>query len=388
MSNVPAAVRAQVAAANREVEQLRAGQHPTQAPAPPVPLPANIPNIGAEIPTDARPVDLTQRQPQPTAAQTPHIQLQPSPPQFQHTPQPTQVRQPQVAQPQAQPPVDAVSMQPVDPEHRFKVLQGKYTAETRRANQRIHELEQQVNVLINRQPAAAQPAAPAPVAQTLEQRAEAVGISKAEVAEYGPELIGMMIRTAERIANARVAPLENSQRQLTGAVTQTVQNMQKTAREMVYEALADNIPDWQAINVSDEFLDWLNQHDIFSGQTRNAGLLRAFEANDATRVVGIFKAFLEEDERSRSTARTRQVDPATLIAPGQPLGGSPAPTGGNQGGRIWLESEVGDFYSLVRRGVYRNNPAEKARIEAEINLASVEGRIKPTYNDAGLSNAR
>lgn len=390
MSNVPAAARRQVEAANAEVALLRAGQHPTQiggaAPAPAGEPPPNLPNVGAQIPADARPVDLTApRQPAP-------ISFQPDVPRFQ-TPQQAP-RQPQAPAPQPNnaPPPDAVGMQPVDHEHRFKVLQGKYTAETRRNAQEIQQLREQNSLLINRLAAGPAPTAapaPPPVQLTLEQRAANVGISKAEIAEYGPELIEMMIRTASNIAASQVAPLANSQRQLQGAVNQTVQNIQKTARELVYEALAAQINDWQTVNTSQEFLDWLDEHDIFSGQTRKAGLLRAFESNDATRVVGIFRAFLEEDERARSTARTPRVDPATLIAPGQPLGGgAPAPTDGNQSRRIWLESEVGDFWALVRKGVYRHKPDEKTAIEAEINRAAAEGRIRPTHNDAGISNAR
>lgn len=382
MSNAPAAVRRQAAESNRMANAIKAGQNPNPPPAPAGEVPANIPNVGAPVPADARPVDLTR--PAPVINLQPQTEFQAPPP-----PQPTQVRQP--AQ-NNEPPPDAQGMAPADNEHRFKVLQGKYTAETRRAAARINELERQNATLIDRMSAAnpnPPPAAPAPAPLTLEQRAAQVGITKAEIAEYGPELIEMMIRTASNIANSRVAPVENSTRQLGAQVHQSLQTAQKTAREIVYEALATQIDNWEAVNSSQDFLDWLAGHDIFSGQTRGAGLMRAFEGNDATRVVGIFRAFLEEDERTRSTARTPRVDPATLIAPGQPLGGgAPAPTDGNQSKRIWLESEVGNFYSLVRQGVYRHNPDEKKAIEAEIHRANAEGRIRPTVNEAGLANAR
>lgn len=383
MSNLPPAARRQVQEANRQVEALRNGQNPNApAPASSEP-PPNLPNVGAQVPSDARPVDLSTRPQRPA----PMINLQPAPAQ----PQPTQVRQPAAPVQSNEPPPDAVDGQPVNYEHRFKVMQGKYTAETRRAAQRIQELERQNAVLIDRvaQPAPAAPAAPAPAPQTPEQRALALGFTKAEIAEYGPELVEIMIRTNERFLNQRLAPLENSQRQLQGAVHQSVQQIQKSARDLVYDALLTQVPNWAEVNVQPDFIDWLNQNDIFSGQTRYQGLMRAFEVNDAPRVIGIFRAFLEESERERSTARPARLDPATLVAPGQPLGGAaPAPMDGNQSKRIWLESEVGNFYSNVRQGVYRHNPDEKARLEAEIHLAAAEGRVRPTINDASLSNAR
>jgi len=54
--------------------------------------------------------------------------------------------------------------------------------------------------------------------------------------------------------------------------------------------------------------------------------------------------------------------------------------------RIWDEEEVNQFYSAKRRGKVKGD--EAARIEAEINRALVEGRIRPTRNDANLIISR
>lgn len=361
MSNLPPAARKQVREANAMIEAQKKGTAPPPVALTPVPgaqatlqpVP-NFASVGAPVPPDAVPVAPAAPAPAPAPVE---------------------------------PPADATAMPATDTaDHRYRVLQGKYTAETRRAAARIAQLEETVSNLAARPQAA--PAAPvAPTApQTTEDRALALGITKAELAEYGPELVELVMRVSAGITAPEIRRLAAEQQRLSGAVTQSVQVAQRTAREMVYEALGSAIPTWEVVNNSQEFLDWLGESDIFSGQTRNASLMRAFENNDATRVVGIFKAYLAEDERTRSTARTPRVDPATLLAPGTPGGGTPAPKGDAQEGRIWLESEVRDFYSLVRSR--RISKADAQAMEAEINLALIQGRIKPEHNDQNLTNAR
>jgi hypothetical protein len=386
MSNVPQAARRQVEEANRMAQALKAGQDPNALPGatplnantPPqpaavAPLP-EFPSIGAAVPPDAKPV---------APGQIPKVKVA----------APNQPRAAAPAPAPSAPPADATPAPAVDHEHRFKVLQGKYNAEKRAAQAEIARLQEQnarIIASLGTAPAAPAAHAPAPAAPlTLEQRAERVGITRTQIAEFGPELVEMMLTTAERIAGPRIAQLEREHQRLAGAVQTTVANVNRTARELVYDALESQVTDWATVNDSQEFLDWLDTVDVISGQTRRTGLMRAFELNDATRVVGIFRAFLAEDERTRSTSRTQRVDPETLIAPGQPAGGgTPAPLDGNQSGRIWLESEIENFYSLVRQNHFKHKPDERKALEAEIMSALAEGRIRPTINDQSLANAR
>lgn len=376
-SNMPPAARRQADEANRLANALKAGANPAVLAAVPVvpaaPAEPQFPSVGAEIPPDARAVA-----PGPNAPTHPSVKVRPAAP----APAPAQ-----------QPPADATAMPATgDADHRYKVLQGKYTAERRRDAEQIRILQENNNRLIAQLGAPpAAPAAPAapPAPQTPEQQALAVGISKQEIAEFGPELVDLIIRTARNITAPEIRRLAAEQQRLSGAVQQSVAAVNRTARELVYDALETQLTDWSTINDSQEFIDWLDTVDVISGQARRAGLMKAFETNDASRVVGIFKAFLAEDERSRSTARTRQVDPATLVAPGTPAGGgSPAPLNDQQGKRIWLEAEVENFYALKRQNHWKNRPDEMKALESEIMSALAEGRIRPTVNDAGISNAR
>lgn len=389
MSNVPAAVRRQVKEAARQQTAVQNGQDPF-AGAPPPAAPAPVPQagiqpmpnfavVGAEIPPGFVPVDLTRGDPR--AAPPPA----PQPPQTRWMPA-SQGNQPPVQQPTAA--VPPPGAQPVVDDHKYNVLRGKYNKEMARKDGQIEEaLAQNRELLRLLAQRSIAPAAPAPAAipQTPRERALAAGFSEKEIEEFGEDLVAMIVRTASNVAGPQLAALKQENARLASQVQNTVQSVTRNASDRFWEDLADLVPSHAAINASQEWLDWLQQPELFSGRPRNEGLQNAFNAHDARRVAGIMNAFVAEDARAPTAGS--HIDPATLVAPGQPAASTPAPAGGNNASvDIWTEDQVRSFYSDVRRG--RIKGAEKARVEAEINKALVEGRIKPEHNDAYLINSR
>ena len=199
----------------------------------------------------------------------------------------------------------------------------------------------------------------------------------------------MMARIAKANGGSEVARLQREIDQLKGGVSAAVNIAGRTLKERVWGQLKMEVPNWETINNSQQFLDWLEIPDIMSGVARRFGLTQAFETGDGTRVVGIFKRFIEEDSRARSAVppppNPALVDRTTLIAPGSPRGtGGEAPNSAS--GKVWSEQEIDDFYSRVQRK--RINPDDAKAIEADILAAVRDGRVVPRRDDRFLANAR
>lgn len=245
-------------------------------------------------------------------------------------------------------------------EHRLNVLQGKYNAEVPRlhaqlsqsnaaleqANRLIEQLQQQVKA--------------APAEPTSLLRPE-------EIEEHGESLIDVIRRTArEEIGgrDARITSLETELHQLRGGVGQL---RQKT----FLETLSEKVPDWALINDDQQFHSWLAEVDDLSGRQRQALLNEAHQAEDGARAVAIFTAF----RKTRDSWAARANDALSgQIVPGPGAAGG-TPTGiTNPGGRIWTKAEINAFYTSVRTG--RIKGAEAAAVEAEIQLAMAENRIR------------
>lgn len=408
-SHLPQSMRRQVREAARMQAAVQAGADPfvgsqpasAAPPAAPAPGPTlqPVPNfavVGDDIPPGFVPVDLTRGDPRnqpapaaaPTAPTNPASRWIPASQGAQPAPQPQAHQAAPAPVPANMPPPGA---QPAagEGDQRYRVLQGKYNVETRELRSQVSELlaqNRQFMTILQQRPAAT-PAPAAPVPRTQRERALAAGFTEKEIEEYGEELVSMMLRTAENIAGPQLQQLRTENARLASTVQTTVQSVTRNAVDRFWDDLAALVPEWSEINASQQWLDWLNVREVFSGRTRNDGLQNAFAEHDARRVAAIFNAFKAEDERA-PTAAPHFVDPATLVAPGHTGGGTPAPAGmnGNVDTRIWAEEEVSQFYSAKRRGHIKGE--EAARVEAMINRALAEGRIKPTRNDANLINSR
>jgi hypothetical protein len=397
MSNLPQALRRQVKAAAEMQTAVQNGTDPfAHEPAPLAPIqpqaavtpPGAVPQAPAGpildpgVPDGFKPVDLTRQTPaNPTPRWAPASQ----------TNQPSAIP---AAAPAAAPPPGAQAVSN-DADQRYRVLQGKYNTEVPTLSRQVRDLNGQVQELAatNRTLMAAlqtrpvTPSAAPSVPKTTRDRALAAGFSEKEIEEFGEELVNMMLRTAENVAGPQLAQLRQENARLASTVNNTRQTIAQSAEQRFWADLETQVPEWAEINASQEWLDWLQLGDVFSGRTRNDGLQDAFRTYDARRVAGIMNTFKAEDARAPTVGNTH-VDPTTLVAPGQPGSGTPAPAGMTHATEapIWTEAQVRQFYSDKRRGKIRG--AEAARVEAEINLATAQGRIKPDNNDAYLINSR
>lgn len=342
-SNLPMAARKQVKAANQLIAELNA------------PPGAATPNL--------------------TAATRPGFVPASDPAAPPATPAPTAAP---VVAPPAEDPVKAL-------EHKFNVLAGKYNAETSRMMGTIEQLRADNERLLQVARTGATPAA----APRPEDQFDLSSVTPKEREEFGEELVQLMARIAKANSSTEVRTLQAEINRLKGSVQSTVAIGAETRMEKVWNQLDAWNADWRVINNSQQFVDWLGNIDIMSGRPRQEGLTAAFETGNGSRVVSIFKRFVEEDSSFRPTAPvvppTGQVDQATLVAPSAPRGdGGGAPNGSS--GKIWSEQEIDDFYSRVQRG--RITPEEKLSTEKDIMAAVAAGRVVPRRDERHLANSR
>ena len=261
-----------------------------------------------------------------------------------------------------------------DWKQKYSVLQGKYDAEVPRMAQ---ELRQALDRIANLEKP--------PV---IEEPASAV-LSDEEIADYGPDLISVIERKATEMAHTTfepmIAELRNKVASLSDQVGVTDQRVAKREQNDVFALLDRDVKDWRTVNKSQDFKDWLELVDPFSGQTRSKLMLSAFDAKDALRVKTFFEGFLKENAAVTTTptappagdaGNSATLERENYIAPGTPTTGS-GQAGAPKEKRVWKQTEIASFYSGVQKGHYKTRPEDKARIEADIVSATREGRVIP-----------
>lgn len=245
---------------------------------------------------------------------------------------------------------------------RYNAMKGRFNAsesQLRQMGDEIAYLREQIANLQNRRP---EP-------QSL--------ITEEERRDFGDEFLNVV----EKKATEATRHLKDEVEQLKAALEQTAQRAAMTDQQQMYAYLDTSITDWREINRNDEFLAWLEQVDIFSGQRRKDMLLNAHSQNSGPRVAAFFESFRKEAAalapKAKASEQPAQRSPSVsldqLAAPGRAR--SAAPERPADETPFISRAQIAKFYADKANGKYRGREQEVARFERDIAAASLEGRI-------------
>lgn len=145
--------------------------------------------------------------------------------------------------------------------------------------------------------------------------------------------------------------------------------------ERCLSKLTAQVPDWEAINSSEEFKAYCGEVDPVFGVPRQQALERAEAYMDSAKLASFFNAFkASKTAPAGAEPIPPPVRPKADVSPATSRTSGPAP----KTGKVWKESEVAKFYDdATKRKMWSTNPAEYKRIDDEINTARAEKRVVP-----------
>jgi hypothetical protein len=148
-----------------------------------------------------------------------------------------------------------------------------------------------------------------------------------------------------------------------------------------WKELSDKVADWEAINASDDFNDWLDEKLPYSTKDRRSVLQDAQAQLDYGMVIQLFKDFKESKgfiKQEPVKKSEHVIDPAKQLEPDSTVAHIENPNGTKTEGKIYTRQWIRDFYKDVATGKYKGKEkeAESARIDADIIKANAEGRIR------------
>jgi hypothetical protein len=275
------------------------------------------------------------------------------------TPEPVKQAEPQ-PQVQAAKPVE-------DFEHKYRVLQGKYSHEVPRLHEQVKTLEANLSAAVERlnKAAAEKERAPEPN----------VAAEPKDVEEFGADLVNMVVRVSQatlaRAAQAidsKVAELDSKIAALSDQLKGTSQTVVASAEQTFFDRLTRVVPEWERINADQGFLNWLAEEDPVYGVPRQNALQLAQQQLNVERVAAVFNAYI--GPRKEQAPKTDPLD--KHVSPKSAASVAPAATGKP----VITQAQVTQFYTELRQGKYRGNEAEAARLEQMINSALAEGRVR------------
>lgn len=278
-------------------------------------------------------------------------------------PEPQPEPTPAAPEPQANPEPQAQTQQQPDVwEHKYKTLQGLFNREVPSLQGKVKDLEARLHDAVERLNAAADAKAATP---------EAPAANPQDVENFGQDLVDMVARVARGSLGDVAKTFEQRLARIEEALKGTTQQVAMTAEQSFFDRLAKAVPDWEAVNINQGFLAWLSEIDPILGQPRQAALDAAQQSLNAERAIAVFNAFKATLPQAPAKPTSSPVDKQV-----SPKGSAASPAPQQNAPKIWSQQEVVDFYAAKRRGDFRGRDADAQALEAQINLAMAEGRIR------------
>ncbi len=251
--------------------------------------------------------------------------------------------------------------------HKYHTLKGMYDAEVPRLHSQMREMQTQMQQLI---------ADKAAVEATKVEQKQVVEslITEQDKEAFGPDLIDLIERATESKVGTlreREAQLVQEIKELKGQLGSVSERQVVSDKDRFLVGLGQQVSDWEALNVDQGFLAWLQQVDPVYGVPRQAALSNAYEVLDVTRVANIFKAYKQTLPQTPAPSRAKQ-ELQRQVAPTRTRS-TTTPTD-NVNDKIFTNQDIEQFYNDWRRGFY--DEQEAADMEKQIHTAIAEGRIR------------
>ena len=276
------------------------------------------------------------------------------------------IPEPLVAEPveEVPAPLDPAEEDPVW-EQRYNALKGKYDSEIPRMRGTIDGLQHRLSELEQ-----------APVPPAVPEAAISTQADADDRENYGDDFVDLVERRARQIVEKEISKLTPQIQKMSGEVAET---RRMTVQERMHVQLDTQIEDWRDINVSPEFLAWLEQSDPFTGVPRATLLRGAYDSGHSDRVIAIFQGYLSDTAPASPVPvpQTRKPGRATLAdlaAPGATRTAGRGPTELLPPAPV-TRKDIQTFYSDVARGAYKNRQEDQVKMEAKINTAVAHGLV-------------
>lgn len=287
----------------------------------------------------------------------------------------TEDPKPQAQQPQENRTPEQAQKPPTDSEqtweHKYRVLQGKYNADTKKLNEQLQEAQKRSQDPSLQHRLQALESENSQLKQQLEQQQQAsqptgeLKLNQTLVDEYGEDFARAIAEQSSAGSSdlinqltQKISTLESKLDQTEQATNETAGNMRM--RELNAELSKHNI-DFEQVNTDPMFHDWLSAIDDASGEQRNTLMNNAFQRGDINRTAYFFKAFkAQEGSNFNNNPLSSHVD-VTSRAPSDAAGVD----------NVWTKAQMDKLYADRRAG--KLTDAEFQKWEQQLFSAMQQG---------------
>ena len=251
---------------------------------------------------------------------------------------------------------------------KYSTLKGKYDAEVPRLHQQVRELTEQMNAIRKDAEAAKKVEAEKP-------KEKVSYVTDADREEYGDDLIDFQRRVAKEQAQEYEGRFEQ-QAKVIEELREQVSNTGSQVGEVGFtQKLNVLVPGFDQLDNDERWVAWLNEIDPMTRGPRRDQAQAAFNSGDAEAVahyVSLFRGSVEPIANGKSD---RQTELEKQVAPNRSASSTATRSVGKDS-KIYSSNELTKSWNKIRTLNTDGKYDDAAKLEAELTLAYMEGRVK------------
>ncbi len=251
---------------------------------------------------------------------------------------------------------------------KYATLRGKYDAEVPRLHQQVKELTDQMNAI-------REEAQTAKKAEAEKPKEKVSYVTDADREEYGDDLIDFQRRVAKEVSQESEERFEQQARVIE-ELREQVSNTGSQVGEVGFtQKLNVLVPGFDQLDNDERWVAWLNEIDPMTRGPRRDQAQAAFNSGDAEAVahyVSLFRGSVEPIANGKSD---RETELEKQVAPNRSASSTATRSAGKDT-RIYSANELEKSWAKIRNLSSDGKYDDAAKLEAELTLAYMEGRVK------------
>ena len=251
-------------------------------------------------------------------------------------------------------------------EQKYSTLKGKYDAEVPRLHQQVRELTEQMNA-INKQAEAVKKA------KAEKPREKVSYVTDADREEYGDDLIDFQRRVAKEVSQDYEERFEQQEKVIEELRTQVSSTGNQVGEVGFAQKLNNLVPGFDQLDNDERWVAWLNEIDPMTRGPRRNQAQAAFNSGDAEAVAHYVSLF-RESVKPVNGRGDHQAELEKQVTPNRSANSSSKSVGRES--KIYSAGELEKGWNKIRTLNTSGKYDDAAKLEAELTLAYMEGRVK------------
>jgi chemotaxis protein histidine kinase CheA len=253
-------------------------------------------------------------------------------------------------------------------EQKYSTLRGKYDAEVPRLHQQVRELTEQMDAIRKDAEAVKK-------VESEKPKEKVSYVTDADREEYGDDLIDFQRRVAKEASQEYEGRFEQ-QAKVIEELQKQISNTGSQVGEVGFAQKLNNlVPGFDQLDNDERWVSWLNEIDPMTRGPRRDQAQSAFNSGDADAVAHYVSLFRESVEPVANGMSDRQTELEKQVAPNRSAS-STATRSVGKSAKIYSQGELTTAWTKIRTLSSDGKYDDAAKLEAELTLAYMEGRVK------------